>query len=569
LILHALKGYYEREKENLTPYGFSVGKVDFALVLDDKGRLLQVQDLREMDDRGKPLSKQMKLPSLMKKRSGIAPLPYFAWDKTDYVLGLSAKGKEPGRHEQFKLLMHQLGNGLTEPAMRATLRFLDSWDPALLDRYVEDADDFLGSNLVFRLDRERTYLHEYESVKKAWVNYLVETEESLPGFCLVDGRRTKIARLHLPVKGVRNAQSSGATIVGFNLAAFTSYGKEQNYNAPVGCQSAFEYATALNALLADENHRLQIGDATTVFWTGKISPFENVFKSIFEGQAGEDERLKGFLEAVSKGRQPRELDLKAPFYVLGLSPNQARIAVRFWYTGNVGEMTERVGRHFADLSIERQFENEPEFPGMWRLLVQTAPLEGTKRDSNKIPPVLGGEVMRSILTGAPYPRSLLTGIVNRIRAEQQIGYLQASIIKASLVRNARLRGKPLEVKMSLDTENAKPAYLLGRLFALLEKTQRDALGQKLNRTIRDGYIASASATPRAVFPRLLRLAQHHISKAEYGEFDNKRITEVMDRIEEFPTQLPLEDQGLFFIGYYHQRNAFFKKSKEKDEEVKE
>jgi CRISPR-associated protein Csd1 len=316
---------------------------------------------------------------------------------------------------------------------------------------------------------------------------------------------------------------------------------------------------------------VRLGDATTVFWTEKPSKVESIITAIFSGTEGDTGDVKQYLEEVSRGRQPEDLELDVPFYILGLSPNAARISVRFWHASTVEEVGERVGQHFSDLHIERwdkerkSFTEESDFPGMWRLLVQTAPLEGTKRDSQKIPPVLGGEVMRSILTGAPYPRSFLTGIVNRIRAEQEIGYLQASIIKACLVRNARLFGKPLEVKMSLDTENANPAYLLGRLFAILEKTQRDALG-KLNRTIRDGYISSASATPRAVFPRLLRLAQHHISKAEYGEPDNKRITEVMDRIEEFPTQLPLEEQGLFFIGYYHQRNAFFKKSKEKDDE---
>jgi CRISPR-associated protein Csd1 len=583
MILQALKSYYEREKEDLSPFGYENGKIHFELVLDGEGNLVQVNDLRPVDEKNKKAPyKRMKVPSLLKQRS-VGIEPNFAWDNTGYVLGIDAKGKKERTlkyHQAFKELHKTVGGSLNNQKMRAVLKFLDGWKPEQVENSIENWEDVIGNNVVFRQEGEHTYLHEYPDVQSAWQEYLhtyyreyVDDKgpASLPGFCLVSGDKTRIVRLHLFIKGIIGGKSSGASLIGFNLPAFLSYGKKSNYNAPVGVEAAFEYATALNALLADEKHRVRLGDATTVFWTEKPSKVESIITAIFSGTEGDTGDVKQYLEEVSRGRQPEDLELDVPFYILGLSPNAARISVRFWHASTVEEVGERVGQHFSDLHIERwdkerkSFTEESDFPGMWRLLVQTAPLEGTKRDSQKIPPVLGGEVMRSILTGAPYPRSFLTGIVNRIRAEQEIGYLQASIIKACLVRNARLFGKPLEVKMSLDTENANPAYLLGRLFAILEKTQRDALG-KLNRTIRDGYISSASATPRAVFPRLLRLAQHHISKAEYGEPDNKRITEVMDRIEEFPTQLPLEEQGLFFIGYYHQRNAFFKKSKEKDDE---
>ncbi len=587
MILQALKGYYEREIDNRTdrekrgcdpipPFGFEVGKIHFALVLDHDGKLVQIQDLRKQDDK-RLRPRLYPTPSLLKKRAGANPPPLFTWDKTDYVFGINKKGEvKEERFEAFKTLMHELGDSIELPLMKAVLAFLDSWKPGAvetLSNYVDDLDDVLGSNFVFRLDDETRFLHEYEAIKQAWSAYLKESLESTEGLCLLTGERTVIPRLHASIKGVRDAQSSGAAVVSFNINAFTSFNKEQNYNAPVGLEAAFEYATALNDLLADDGHHLQIGDATTVFWTERPNRFEGLFKDIIDGkaEAGEnaDKLVRGFLEPLAQGKQPREPVTDEPFFILGLAPNQARIAVRYWCASTVEEMSRRIGEHFADLRIEKQYDNNPEYPGMWHLLVQTAPLKGSgKRDSKRIPPVLAGEVMRSILTGSAYPRSLLASIINRIRAEQEIDYLKAALIKACLVRQSRKLGQPLEVSMSLDTENRNAPYLLGRLFAILEKTQQDALGRNLNRTIRDGYIASASAAPRAVFPRLLRLAQHHISKAEYGDYDNKQITEVLDEIDEFPTQLKLEDQGQFFIGYYHQRNSFFKKTS-KTEDVEE
>jgi CRISPR-associated protein Csd1 len=605
MILQALKGYYERElnnearcrdqeRDHIPPFGFEVAKIHFALILNREGNLVQIQDLRLSGEKGKPRPTKKTVPSLMKKRtSGVSP--HFAWDSAQYVLGVAEVEKSARTllcQSSFVDLMKEVGGELQAPIAHAVISFLDAWDPDQIQRYVETPEELFSSNFVFRLEDQTSFLHDEPEVREAWVEYLRSTMFSTPGFCLVKGEEEDIAKLHQAIKGVKGAQTSGATVIGFNKDAFISFNKEQNYNAPVGLEAAFEYTTALNDLLSDDSHHLQIGDATTVFWTARPTTFEAMFKDIIDGKAEAEENtdklVRDFLEPLSRGLQPRELLTREPFYVLGLAPNQARIAVRYWYASTVEEMSRRIGEHFADLRIERQYDSNPEYPGMWHLLVRTAPLKGSgKRDSNRIPPVLAGEVMRynngrfrnlrdippvlagevmrSILTGAAYPRTLLHSIINRIRAEQEIDYLQAALIKACLVRQSRKLGQTLEVSMSLDTDNRNTPYLLGRLFAILEKTQRDALGRNLNRTIRDGYIASASAAPRAVFPRLLRLAQHHISKAEYGDFDNKRITEVLDEIDEFPTQLKLEDQGQFFIGYYHQRNSFFKKNPKADQ----
>ena len=262
-----------------------------------------------------------------------------------------------------------------------------------------------------------------------------------------------------------------------------------------------------------------------------------------QDDAGEIKEVRDFLEAVRDGKNLPEIDSEIGFYILGLSPNASRLSVRFWHVSTVGDISEKIGQHFRDLSIVKQYENEPAFPGMWQL----------------ISPILAGAVVRAILTGAEYPRNLLSSVIGRIRADQTINYLRAAIIKACINRKKRITNNGQEVSMSLDKESTNIAYRLGRLFAILEKAQRDAI-PGANATIKDRYYSSASATPSVVFPQLLRLAQHHIQKAEYGGRSDKMIEEVMQDINAFPSHLSLDDQGMFAIGYYHQRNALFTKS---------
>jgi CRISPR-associated protein Csd1 len=569
MILQALKGYYEREKDNLPPFGYQEGKIHFELVLNLDGKLLQVNDLRPLDDKGKQRPfRSMKIPSLLEaKGNGIKA--NFAWETAGYVLGAADKGKKERIqecHNKFKELHHSLGDEMELPAMQAFLKFLDACDPQQAPEMINacatgdlDWEEVAGNNLVFRLEGERIWLHDYPEVQRAWAEQLPKQMDSASGFCLVSGEEEEIAKLHLFIKGVAGGRESGKAFISFNKESFRSYGKDQNFNSPISVDAAFEYATALNSLLGSYDRKVRIGDATTVFWTAEPSEAEGIFAATLGGVEEDDLKVNEYLTAVSTGHQPKNLRLDVPFYVLGLSPNSARIAVRFWYASTVGEIGERLGQHFKDLAIERQFDNEPKYPGMWRLLTRTATLEKT----DNISPVLAGEFTRAILSGGDYPASLLSAVVSRIRAEHRIDYLRAALIKACLVRRHRLNDKPLEVTMSLNKENTTPAYLLGRLFAVLEKTQEEAL-PGLNATIRDRYIGSASATPRSVFPRLLSMVQHHISKAEYGWSRQKDIEGIVEGLNEFPAHLTLEDQGVFFLGYYHQRNDFFKKHNKED-----
>jgi CRISPR-associated protein Csd1 len=267
-----------------------------------------------------------------------------------------------------------------------------------------------------------------------------------------------------------------------------------------------------------------------------------------------------FLEAARDGKQlPGIEDPELQIFILGLSPNASRLSIRFWHVSSIGEISSKIGQHFRDLAIVRS-ERDPEFPGMWQLLRETA----VQGKTENIPPLLAGALMRSVLTGTAYPQGLLSALIGRIRADQALNYMRVAMIKACLNRKCRILLNQKEVSMSLDRESTNIAYRLGRLFAVLEKAQKDAI-PGANTTIKDRFYGSASATPSIVFPQLLRLAQHHLQKAEYGGRTDKMIEEIMQGIENFPTHLSLDDQGLFAVAYYHQRQAFYTKSETKKE----
>ena len=367
-----------------------------------------------------------------------------------------------------------------------------------------------------------------------------------------------MARLHPGIKGVRDAQSSGASIVSFNDDAFTSYGKTQSFNAPVGESSAFKYATALSRLLEHSSGRkLQIGDTTCVFWADQSTAAEDLFSFGLDAEQFEDEsraaEIGNMLSRIAAG-EAEPPDAGTGFYVLGLSPNASRLSIRFWISGTAGELIGRVARHQQRLEIAKS-PKDRDFLALWLILAQTA------RESKEIQPLLGGALLRAVLTDGRYPESLLSAIIRRIRAEREIRHPKAATIKAILNKNYHK-----EISVMLDIERAEPSYHMGRLFASLERAQEDAL-PGLNATIKDRYFGAASSTPSSVFPRLIRMSQHHVRKLDGGKkvVAEKRLQEIMGRLDDFPPHLGLADQGLFAIGYYHQRQDFFtKKTKTED-----
>jgi len=572
MIIQALNEYYKRLKQdpnaNIPTFGFSNEKIHFALVLNKLGELVDVKDLREKVDK-KNIPKQLIVPAPNKKSSGVDP--NFIWSNTGYILGADNKEhKDKNRLKKmfsaFKEFQHYLGDEINDTGMSTILKFLDLWQPKEV-KQLKYWEEMAGMNLVFQLDGERKYIHEHAAIKERWIKYYQEKQSDYQAFCLVSGQKKPIARLHPSIKGIPPpAQSSGTSIVSFNLDSFCSYNKKQSFNAPVGEDIAFNYTTALNHLLHfNSRQKVQIGDTITVFWAEGETPIEGFLKNVLEPQVNLVDLgdIRKFLEAMREGKMPKEIEntKNMKFYILGLSPNASRLSVRFWYISTVEDISCKIGQHFKDLAIIKSYDNETEFPGMWQLLHETA----VQGKSENISPLLAGAFIRSILTGLRYPSGILAAIVERIRADQKINYPRVALIKAYLVRNWRLQNKRERevISMSLDKKEKNIGYRLGRLFAILEKAQKDAV-PGANTTIKDRYYGSASATPAIVFPQLLRLAQHHIQKSDYGMNTDKHIEDVVQDIQKFPSHLNLKDQGIFTLGYYHQKQDFYKKSEKKE-----
>ena len=570
MILQALTDYYRRKQAEPDPanrlpaYGFEEKEIPFILEIDGDGRLVQILDTRSGEGK-KKIAQRFLMPKAVKKTSGVAA--NLLWDTAEYVLGVDTRGK-PERvaeqHAAFRARIDALPEAVqTDAGIAAVRAFLDHIDfDTLAACPAWEEINATNPLLSFRLHGDVELVCQRPAVT---ILAGEEPDDAATVTCLVSGEQAVPERLHAAIKGVWGAQSSGANIVSFNLDAFNSYGKAQGANAPVGKAAAFAYTTALNHLLAKgSRQRIQVGDASTVFWAEEPHELEAALPDLFGEPPKDDpdrgaDALRALYRAVETGRFAVGGD-DTRFYVLGLAPNAARIAVRFWETAPAIELARRIKQHFDDLAVVRS-PRDPEHLSLFRLLAATA----VQGKADNISPRLGGEVMRAILEGLPYPASLLNAAVQRCRAEQQVSYPRAAAIKAWLNRDARRQrvSNPPREEFSpmLDPNNPSAAYRLGRLFATLEKIQEEA-SPGLNATIRDRYYGAASATPVAVFTTLLRLKNHHLGKLNPGRVTQmeKLIGEIMGGIDDFPRNLNLPDQGRFALGYYHQRQSFFTKS---------
>lgn len=580
MILQALNRYYERKAASgeLAPDGFERKEIPFVIVVDDKGHLVQIDDTRTVEGKNKR-ARSFLVPLGVKKSVNIDA--NLLWGNLEYLLGIPdakklEEKKKGGKERDYRdrlvsmqnafvgVIRSRLHSVLDDAGVAAVLAFLEAPD---MDRWASDARwiDVGSANLAFRLatDREDMLVSSRPSVVNALRRPAEADATALNGtrsICLVSGDDADIARLHPAIKGVWDAQTSGANIVSFNRAAFNSYAKEQNFNAPVGEQAAFNYTTALNHLLRkDSPQRIQIGDASTAFWSAEDSPFEDSFAALFGAVEKDDpdrgvRAVRNLLTAMQTGVY-LGADAQARFHVLGLAPNAARIAVRFWHSGPVRDFAQNIGQHFQDIAIDKP-AYESSYLSLPKLLNSIALLN----KAENVPPDLAGDTMRAILTGLPYPAMLLQAAIRRGRAEREISFARAAIIKASLnrfIRAGQFNAKELTV--SLDKTNPDPGYRLGRLFATLERIQL-AAQPGINATIRDRYYGAAGSSPASVFPVLLRLKNHHLGKLDNAGlvvWYERLLGEVIGGIATFPAQLSLLQQGQFAIGYYHQQQDFF------------
>ena len=615
MIFTALHRYYERQvalgNQEIPQFGYSRERISYAIEISSDGELVDVHDFIDHDSANKkPTPAIMNVPKFNQKTSGI--FPYFLWDKSSYVLGVSAKpSKKVGdAHEAFKK-MHLEGlaehSDVTE--IRALIRFLENWTPEQFDQSDLFTEEMLDETFVFLYEETASFIHELPEAESIWKKIL-ESANPRRTVCMVTGREANTPRLHPPIRGVDGAQTMGAALSSFNDDAYLSYGgslhklnpknKENDTGASVqiSLEATFGYTTALNYLLRrspENRNRIRVGDSTVVFWAeaatkAEASAGETLINTALSGSLVADDSqqrvFQSVLSQVAKGRPLEELgndlDPTTRIYVLGLAPNAARLSVRFWETSTLDQFAKRLAQHYQDMLMEPlPWRTEP---SIWRLINETVPHRpGAKPKQDDASPHLAGELARAILTGQRYPHSLLANLVMRFRADGDISSLRVALCKAVLVRKERLtystsiqpteESHHKELFVSLDIENQDPGYLLGRLFAVLEAAQEDALGRDINATIRDRYYGAASATPASVFPLLLRNAQNHLGKIRKdraGQAVNleKLLIEIIDKLSSnFAKSLGLEAQGRFAIGYYHQRSERFKKKSKPDNNV--
>lgn len=578
MILQALTRYYEDllSRGEIAAPGWSPAKISYALCLNGAGDLEQVIPTMEEVTKGKKTVLQpqtFSLPAAVKRTVGIGA--NFLWDNSSYLLGVDQKGKPERSRDCFAAAAqkhHAALDGVDSPIARAILTFFDTWQPehaaehpALTGQFEEVT---AGANLLFRVDG--CYPQKDDAIRAAWQSCRESSDpDAVRMQCLVTGREDEITATHPAIKGVRNAQSSGAALVSFNAPAFCSYGREQNFNAPVGKYAAFAYTAALNHLLADRKNVQLIGDTTVVCWAEGADPaYQSFFgTACFGAETGlSDDDLRAALKRLAELKPCDDLgiDPNRPFYILGLAPNAARLSVRFFLRDSFGRLMKNVNAHYERLEIVRPAYAKTNILPLWAMLRETVNLNSRDKSPS---PAMAGAATRAVFSGGPYPASLLEAVMLRIRAERNITWGRAAIIKAYYLKNPH-KDCPKEVlTVSLNEASTDTAYTLGRLFSVYEAVQQ-AANPGINTTIKDKYFNSAAAMPAGIFPVLNNLCQKHLRKLDGRQrvYYDKQIMTLKGILgESYPMRMTLAQQGSFDLGYYHQtQKRYTKKEDEKN-----
>lgn len=583
MILQELVKHYEIlvKQEKVSRPGWCQAKVSYALELDKDGVLVGIISQKISETRGKKevqVPKALKVPEMVTRSSGVAA--NFLCDNSKYILGIDGEGASERTvlcFEAAKELHLRILKEVENEETQAVRKFFQTWNPKtarenpeLMEKWEEVT---AGGNLVFLVQRQ--YVQENEDIQKAWEKSMESEESGEEGLCLVTGKTADIARTHSAIKGVQGAKSSGAMLVSFNAPAFESYEKVQSYNAPVGKYAMFAYTTALNYLLAQKDYVFSLGDTAIVFWAESgEETYQRSFLNFMNPNVDNQREIQRFFKNLQAGR---ELDLEnmtlnpdQKFCILGLSPNAARLSVRFFYQNTFGNIITNIKRHYAEMEIVRPSWDEREYLGIWSLLMET--VNQNAKDKKPLANMTSA-VFESILSGGKYPENLYSNTLIRIRAEQgKVTRGRAAITKAYLIRNRANQEVKEESFVALNENCKSIAYLLGREFAVLEAIQEEA-NPSIKTTIKDRYFNSACATPGIIFPVLLKLKENHIRKLDSVNkkiYYEKQLTDLQGKIqvkdeqkEAYPKRLSLEEQGMFTLGYYHQVQKRYEKKEEK------
>ena len=599
MLIKALSDYYDilAADGKILQDGYSKVNVHYMICLNADGKIEEIIDCQEKiqnkTDKGKVKEKWIPRVEKMPQRTEKPGIDSNIIEHRPlYIFGLNMDGerltpddrtgKARKSHEAFVTSNLEFLEGIDSPVANAYRNFLRTWNPE--EEIENDKLLILGKNygksgFAFCLTGyPDLLLHNDMQIIQKWEQiYHESSSEDKKGYvaqCAVSGEEAEIARIHNKIKGVYGGLATGSVLIGFNNPSENSYGNEQSYNSNISMSVMKKYTDALNFLLGSSKHKILLDDITIVFWAMDTSDaYEDAFMAMLCGQSDKmsaketEGMLKGLLESGRVGKMTegrlQSLDMIKPdvdFYMLGLKPNSSRLSVKFFYRKKYAELLWNIAGFQKDMQTAKELR-----PISFSRIKEE--LRSPKSTSEKINPTLLTKLFESVIYGNRYPMTLLETAVRRVKTDgdKRVNSVRAGVIKACINRNY----KKEEFGVALDKDNCGQAYVCGRLFAVLEKLQRDASGIKLNRTIKDAYFASASAKPAIVFPKLIKLAQNHLNKVKSPAYYSILLGEIMDKLNgEFPETLLLQDQGRFIIGYYQQYQSFFEK-KEIDSEMEE
>lgn len=574
MILKALYEYYQRSK-NLPAFGMELKEIGFIIVIDKNGKFIRFEDRR--------IDKKSAQRFLVKKSVGrtSAIVANYLYDNSQYVFGYSDKGDMESMRKYFDAFKEKISEIHKEFSYNEAIKALYAFYQQEPSTMVETMkNDPLWDDIIKNLNKKYSMFSfliegdtEIVASKRELMNLSRNEEEAEGKLCLVIGKHSKTVEVTTATM-IPGSQAT-AKLVAFQVnSGYDSYGKSKGYNAPISEEAEFAYTTALNYMLrSDSRNKFIVGKEnntrTFLFWASSNSEAskeseESLFALFGRAEAEDDdpnrriELVHSTFMAIYNGKLAANKDDK--FYILGLAPNSARIAVVYWNEAPLREFAGLISRHFEDMKIIDNRKEKKPYVGLHSILGNVT-LGGKSSDAT---PNLPDAVVKSIFQGLPYPASLFQSCIRRIRAEQTVGIVRAAIIKAYLNRlKDNNNNKKLDIM--LDKENQNQGYLCGRLFAVLEKIQEDANGIH---TIRERYMNSASSTPSTVFATLLNLSTHHAEKLSSGGqvYYEKLKQEIISKLDTsgFPVHLDLQDQGRFFVGYYHQRQELFTSKENND-----
>lgn len=581
MLLQSLVKLYEAwaEKGEIEKLGWNPVKISYGISLDEEGNVDEIIHLKTNAPKGnKEIPSLISLPMPVKRSVGVAS--NFLYDNATYVFGYDNSNK-PDRAKQCFDCFRNVGNKVLENSddefSTVIKKFLqkdysefENLSDLLTNLNCTETtvDDILNKGANLLLMPLGKFPTDSKAICESWNSYY-EHSDAPKGVCLVTGKDDHIAKLHPVIKNVRGAQAAGASLVSFNATAFNSYGKENGYNAPVSKYAAFAYTSALNKLVSDNDHRIFAGDTTVVCWT---EDGESAYQDVFAGIFNSDDEVKqkdlhDTIVSIVNGNEVKwegiPLNPSNNFYILGISPNSARLSVRFFIQNTFGKVMENLLKNQQRMEMVKPGFEKFNYIPLWRILGETV---NKKSRDKKCKPHLAGDVLNSIINDYNYPSTLYYGILGRISAEQNINWVKASVLKAYLLKNYDSKYKE-EITVDYNENSNNKAYLLGVLFSNLEEIQNTA-NPGIKSTIRDRYFTAASSTPSRVFPILIDLAQNHIKKIpNVGAKVNcqKRLTETMSKLgDKFPNRLKLDEKGMFQLGYYQRTQERFTGKEDKN-----